>query len=70
MYVYVYVYVHARVYVYVYAYVYVYVYACVFVHESATRSKKNMKPLWKVTSIFIFHTAVQHSCKRWIWRST
>ena len=51
-------------------YVYVYVYVYVFVLETAARNKKKMTPLWKVTSIFIFHSAGQHSYKRWNWRST
>ena len=76
VYVYVYVnafvivYVNVYVYVHVYVFVYVYVYVYVFVLDTAARSKKNMTPLWKVTSIYIFHSEGQHSCKRWNWRRT
>ena len=62
---------HAHSHVYAHVYVYVSVYENVSVLETATRSeKKNMKPLRKSTSICIFHSARQYSCKRWNWRRT
>ena len=73
MYMYVYMYMHGYMYMHVYMFMYMCMYMCMFIYvyvfvlETATRSKKNIVESHKH---IYFHSAGQHSCKRWNWRST
>ena len=60
---------HTHTHMYMQMFLYMYLKMKTYLCLRQLHEAKNMKPPWKVTSMYIFHSAGQHSCKRWNWRS-